>query len=121
MYPMVFELPSNKSLEEILGKNYQGAVILCFYANWCGPCFLIKPVLEEIVNSRTRKSSETKPTMIRINIDKHHELAERFRVFSIPCVVLVRHGNVVEYLNTREDVRNNFQDMVFKAEVLGLE
>lgn len=117
----MFELPPNKSLEEVLGKDYHGAVILCFYANWCGPCLQVKPVLEDIANSRKRKTTETRPTMIRVNIDKHHELAERFGVFSIPCVVLVRNGRPVEYLNTREDVRSNFQDMVFKAESLGLE
>lgn len=57
--------------------------------------------------------------MIRINIDNHQDLASAFRVFSIPCVVLLKDGKAVEYLRKTDNLKQEFEDMVYKAESIG--
>ena len=66
--------------------NSQIPVLADFNANWCGPCRMLKPTLEEIASQRTDVK------VVSINVDDEQELAEQFDVFSIPCVVLIKNG-----------------------------
>ena len=59
-----------------------GVVVVDFFANWCGPCKMLGPVLEDLSNSR----SEVK--VVKIDVDKEEELARRFGVMSIPALYL---------------------------------
>ena len=61
-------------------------VLADFYANWCGPCKMLRPILEEISEDR----QDVK--VVSINIDEEDELAEQFDVSAIPCVVLIKDG-----------------------------
>lgn len=61
-------------------------VLADFYANWCGPCKMLRPILEEISDDR----QDVK--VVSINIDEEDELAEQFDVSAIPCVVLIKDG-----------------------------
>lgn len=54
-------------------------VLVDFYANWCGPCKMLGPVLEKI-------SDEIK--VIKVNVDEYGDLARKYGVMSIPCIVL---------------------------------
>ena len=65
-------------------------VLADFYANWCGPCKMLRPILEEISDDR----QDVK--VVSINIDEEDELAEQFDVSAIPCVVLIRDGMEVD-------------------------
>ena len=69
--------------------NSQIPVLADFNANWCGPCRMLKPTLEEIAAQR----SDVK--VVSINVDDESELAEQFEIFSIPCVVLIQGGKEV--------------------------
>lgn len=64
-------------------------VLLDFYADWCGPCKMIAPVLSEIAQER----QDVK--VGKINVDEQLELAMRFKVSSIPLLVVMRDGEVV--------------------------
>lgn len=65
------------------------SVLLDFYANWCGPCKMIAPILEEI-------SSENEDIKIgKINVDEEGELARAFGITSIPCLILMENGKEV--------------------------
>lgn len=71
-------------------KEIQGEVVLVdFFADWCGPCQMLAPVLEEL-----DKEGSTK--IIKINVDDVHELARQFRVMSIPTVMLFKNGQFVK-------------------------
>ena len=64
-------------------------VLLDFYANWCGPCRLVAPVIEEVATERPDV------TVGKINVDESPALAREFRIYSIPTLVVLRDGKVV--------------------------
>ena len=70
--------------------NSDKPVLLDFYANWCGPCKMLAPVLHEIAeeNAGTLKVG-------KINVDEQMELAMRFQVSSIPMLVVFKDGKAV--------------------------
>ena len=63
------------------------AVIVDFWAEWCGPCHAVAPVLDRIVEERP---DELK--LVKVNIDEEQELATRYGVMSIPTMILFRDG-----------------------------
>ncbi len=65
-------------------------VIVDFYADWCGPCKMLSPVLEQLAVDHT----EIK--IAKVNVDEEPALAERYRVRGIPHVVMFRNGKVAE-------------------------
>lgn len=75
------------NLESI--KNNGLPVLLDFYADWCGPCRMVSPIIDEIAEERMDIA------VGKINVDKESELAKEFRVFSIPTLVVLRGGKIV--------------------------
>ena len=67
-----------------------GVVVVDFFANWCGPCKMLGPVLEDLSNSR----SEVK--VVKIDVDQEEDLARRFGVMSIPALYLFKDGKQVD-------------------------
>lgn len=70
-------------------KNSDKTVLLDFYADWCGPCRMVSPIVGEI--------AEENPDILvgKINVDEQQELASAFGVMSIPTLVVLRNGEVV--------------------------
>jgi len=62
-------------------------VIVDFWAEWCGPCHAVSPVLEKIAEER---SGELK--VVKVNIDEEQSLAQRFGIASIPTIILFKGG-----------------------------
>lgn len=70
-------------------KNSQKTVLLDFYADWCGPCRMVAPLVEEI-------ASEHPEYLIgKVNVDDEPALAQEFGVQSIPTLVVLKDGKVV--------------------------
>ena len=67
----------------------RGTVLLDFYADWCGPCRMVAPVLEEIAQE------DAGLKVCKINVDEEPELAMQFQVSSIPLLVVVKNGQIV--------------------------
>lgn len=66
-------------------------VLVDFWAEWCGPCKMIGPALEEISDEMSDQV-----TIVKINIDEHPETPGKFGVRSIPTMILFKDGKVVE-------------------------
>jgi thioredoxin 1 len=69
------------------------AVIVDFWAEWCGPCKAIAPVLEELAGEYAGRV-----TVAKVNVDEHPGLAARFQVRSIPTLLFFKGGQVVDQL-----------------------
>ena len=73
--------------EEVM--NSDKPVLLDFWAPWCGPCRMVGPILDEIAAER----SDIK--VCKVNVDEEVELAATFRVASIPTLLVIKTGKVV--------------------------
>lgn len=68
-------------------------VLVDFWAEWCGPCKMIAPILEEIAEEQAEKLK-----IAKLNVDEHPHLAQRFQVMSIPTMILFKEGKPVARL-----------------------
>lgn len=64
-------------------------VLIDFWASWCGPCRMVGPIIDEIANERTDIK------VCKVNVDDEQELASQFRVMSIPTLIVIKDGQVV--------------------------
>ena len=78
---------NNNFLSEVM--NSEKKVLLDFWAPWCGPCRMVVPMVEEIAKERPDIK------VGKINVDENPELATRFRVMSIPTLVVMENGRIV--------------------------
>lgn len=71
-------------------KNYQGVAVLDFWADWCGPCRMLAPVMEEL----SREMTDVK--FCKVNVDEEMSVAMAFKVASIPTLAFFKDGRFVE-------------------------
>ena len=73
--------------EEVLNSDKK--VLIDFWAAWCGPCRRVSPVIEEIAEERPDVK------VCKVNVDEQQELAAEFQIMSIPALVVMEHGKIV--------------------------
>ena len=81
---MVKKLNNQNFTDEVL--NATGTVLVDFYADWCGPCKMLSPVVDEISLERSDVS------VCKVNVDKSTDLAGKYNVMSIPTLIVFRNG-----------------------------
>ena len=81
---------TEQSFDEALVAT-QGLVMVDFWAEWCGPCRAIAPVLEEMA-----EASEGRVTLMKVNVDENPGLAARYGIRSIPTILFFKEGALVD-------------------------
>ncbi len=71
--------------------NSKLPVMVDFYADWCGPCKMLLPVVEELADEYTGKVK-----IVKVNVDDSPETAQKFEVMSIPTLVFMKDGQTVD-------------------------
>ncbi len=87
--PCVYYPMSKKNPKDLISQS-QDAVLVDFYADWCGPCLTMNPILEEVLAELGGKIK-----LLKLNVDKHPQLSQQFAVRSIPHYILFKRGKIL--------------------------
>ena len=74
---------------EVLKSNLP--VIVDFWAEWCGPCKMLTPILEELSNEMKKEIN-----IVKVNLDENQDLAMKYSIRSIPTLLLFKEGNLID-------------------------
>ena len=91
------EVISNMEILDVTGENFEEEVLkadkkvlIDFYADWCGPCKMLAPIVEEVA------SEHEDLKVVRINVDNEESIAMNYQIMSIPTLVLIKDGKEVD-------------------------
>ena len=85
---MIKELTNDNFDDQVLKNNKK--VLVDFYADWCGPCKMQTPILEEFAEQ------EKDIDIVKVNIDNERDLATKYGIYSIPTLMLVKDGEILK-------------------------
>lgn len=86
---MVKKLTQQSFSEEVLQSKVP--VLVDFYADWCGPCKMMAPILDAVADELGDKAS-----ICKVNVDECMDLAQTYRIMNIPAMFIFKNGEVVE-------------------------
>lgn len=88
---MVAQINKDNFEKEVLAHN--GVTVVDFFANWCGPCRKLSPILEEVEADLTSKAK-----FVKIDTDENIEMAKKYQVSGLPTLMIFKNGEAVERL-----------------------
>lgn len=86
---MAFEFTDANFKDTVLEKD--GVAVVDFWAEWCGPCRMIGPIIEEL-----SKEYDGKATIGKVNVDHNPEISMKYGIRSIPTVLVLKNGEIVD-------------------------
>ena len=86
---MILKLTDSNFEEEVLNSSIP--VIIDFYADWCGPCKVMSPIIDELAGDH-----EGKVKIGKINTDENEEIVSKYHVMSIPTFLFIKNGQLVD-------------------------
>ncbi len=96
------EITSEQWKQKVL--NSDKPVFVDFWAEWCGPCRMVSPIVEEL-----SKEYEGKVNFVKVNVDQNRDLGSKYNILSIPTLAIFRNGEVVAQTagaSSIESIRN---------------
>lgn len=106
-------MATKESVKEISSKEFSSFMeknqftVVDFYAEWCMPCLMMAPIME------TMAGKYKKVKFAKINLDEAEELAEKFGVSSVPCIILFKDGAEIDRINgsaSEEEIEEKIED-----------
>lgn len=91
-----------------MSESESKIVLMDFYANWCGPCRMQDPIMEEL-----KKKFDGKVEFKKIDVDKDIELANKYEIHAIPTIVIEKDGKVIKKhvgVTNAKTLENNIKD-----------
>ncbi|MCB0665146.1 MAG: thioredoxin [Saprospiraceae bacterium] len=85
---MAFEFTDSNFQETAIDKG--GLTVIDFWAEWCGPCRLVGPIIEDL-----SKEYDGKALIGKVNVDEHPEVSFKYQIRSIPTILFLKDGEVV--------------------------
>ena len=110
---MIQYLNKENFIEKVKGEE---VTLVDFYADWCGPCQAIQPVLEELSEAFNGKA-----TIAKVNIDEQRELAGIFKIRSIPTMILFKNGepaDLIVGLQPKSEIEKRINNFLPKEELV---
>lgn len=104
----IFEASDQSFNDEVL--KHQGPVVVDFWAEWCGPCKALAPVLADLA-----KEYSGRVKVVKVNVDESPNTPQQYNVRGIPTLIAFKNGEVVNQLvgnQPRETIRNTFESVV---------
>lgn len=86
---MVYEFNDKNFEDEVLKSNK--TILVDVFANWCGPCKIMSPVIDEIAEEEGDSIKVGK-----VDIDENPEIAEKYEISSIPTIMIIKNGEVIK-------------------------
>ena len=86
------EVTEEEFNEILTEESGQGIVVADFFAEWCMPCLMISPIIEDLAEER----DDTR--FVKINIEENESLSAKYNVSTIPCIVFIKDGKEVNRL-----------------------
>ena len=96
--------------EEVIEASKELPVLVDFWAPWCGPCQMLKPLMDKLT-----VDLDGKVKIVKVNVDENKETAEQYDLMSIPCVKLFKKGKVEDEflgLKSEEVVRGWIEERI---------
>jgi thioredoxin 1 len=101
---MAFEFTDSNFQETAIDKG--GLIVIDFWAEWCGPCRLVSPIIEELSKEYTGKA-----LIGKVNVDEQPEISFKYQIRSIPTILFIKDGEVVgKHVGTA--TRQTFVNMI---------
>jgi len=85
------ELIEHLTAQNFAHKTKSGVVLVDFWADWCMPCKMMAPILNDVA-----AATEDKATVYKLNVDEHQQVASKYGIRNIPTMILFRDGKEVE-------------------------
>ena len=102
---MSIKITNQNFKQEVLES--EKPVLIDFWASWCAPCRMLSPVIDELAKE---KGEEFK--VCKVNVDEEPELAQKYNVMSIPTLVVIKNGKVVNVsvgVKSKQSIQNMIQ------------
>ncbi len=86
---MAFEITDSNFQEQVIDKG--GLTVIDFWAEWCGPCRMVAPIIEELA-----EEYDGKALVGKVDVDNNQEISMKYMIRSIPTILFIKDGEVVD-------------------------
>lgn len=90
--------------------SFKGIAFVDYYADWCGPCKMTAPIIDEMAEDPTFKDVK----FLKVDVDANQDLASQYSIFSIPTFIIYKDGEVVNQFSGARD-KSGFESELKKA------